>query len=296
MTTDHYHTLGISPDAEDVVVRAAYRALAQRYHPDRWQGDAQVANARMAEVNLAYEVLSDPTRRRAYDDERARTASDSEFESKSDPDVEAAFDTALQEVNERWAVAVSIFPDLATLRQELQRYSKSLAFSFVTVLLDTKKFQERNQIARAMERRFLERFFGTDSKITEFAKHLIGEGMRDAALLLNRLVDVMGSEVNPDLLIRKVEADSGIQRAREQAERELKLRRHRLELVDCVNVGYHSQAAQLAESFGNKVLEIPGGFLSGPSIQVTTPKGETLDFKNRVAFVYWVKSTLCPLV
>ena len=36
---DHYATLGVLPDAEDIVVRAAYRALAQRYHPDRCAAD-----------------------------------------------------------------------------------------------------------------------------------------------------------------------------------------------------------------------------------------------------------------
>ena len=35
---DYYRILGVLDDAEDIVIKAAYRALAQRYHPDRWQG------------------------------------------------------------------------------------------------------------------------------------------------------------------------------------------------------------------------------------------------------------------
>ena len=54
---DHYAVLGVSPAAEDVVIRAAYRALAQRYHPDKWGGDLKVANERMAEINAAFAVL-----------------------------------------------------------------------------------------------------------------------------------------------------------------------------------------------------------------------------------------------
>jgi len=36
MKKDHYQILGVIQDAEDIVIKAAYRALAQRYHPDKW--------------------------------------------------------------------------------------------------------------------------------------------------------------------------------------------------------------------------------------------------------------------
>jgi len=36
--TNHYSTLGLTPQAEPVVIKAAYRALAQHYHPDRFEG------------------------------------------------------------------------------------------------------------------------------------------------------------------------------------------------------------------------------------------------------------------
>ena len=65
--TDYYRTLGVLDDAEDVVIRAAYRALAQRYHPDKWQGDPAEATRRMVEINAAYAVLSDTEKRAAYD-------------------------------------------------------------------------------------------------------------------------------------------------------------------------------------------------------------------------------------
>ena len=61
---DYYRILGVLDDAEDIVIKAAYRALAQRYHPDRWQGDAGEATRRMAEINAAYAILSDTVTRR----------------------------------------------------------------------------------------------------------------------------------------------------------------------------------------------------------------------------------------
>jgi preprotein translocase subunit Sec63 len=60
-------------DAEDCVIRAAYRALCARHHPDRLPpGERQAAHERMSRINAAYEVLGDPARRAAYDAELAR--------------------------------------------------------------------------------------------------------------------------------------------------------------------------------------------------------------------------------
>lgn len=61
-----YDRLMISRDASPDVIRAAYRALSQRHHPDRHRGDATAARTMQA-INDAYAVLSDAERRRAYD-------------------------------------------------------------------------------------------------------------------------------------------------------------------------------------------------------------------------------------
>ena len=67
---DYYAVLGVNPGAEDIVIRAAYKALAQRYHPDRFQGPKDEAHRRMSELTQAYEVLADPIRRPKYDRRR----------------------------------------------------------------------------------------------------------------------------------------------------------------------------------------------------------------------------------
>jgi Zn finger protein HypA/HybF involved in hydrogenase expression len=66
MTLDPYKILKISRDAPDEVIRAAYKVLASKYHPDKNPGDE--ASARMMQhVNDAYALLSDPIRRSEYD-------------------------------------------------------------------------------------------------------------------------------------------------------------------------------------------------------------------------------------
>ena len=63
---DHYRTLGIGRDASDRDVKAAFRRLARRYHPDLNPGD-EAAEGRFKEINEAYEVLADPESRGRYD-------------------------------------------------------------------------------------------------------------------------------------------------------------------------------------------------------------------------------------
>ncbi len=69
-TLDPYRTLLVHPEADAEIIQAAYRKLAQRYHPD--VAGSPDAAARMAELNAARDLLADPERRAAYDRAAAR--------------------------------------------------------------------------------------------------------------------------------------------------------------------------------------------------------------------------------
>src|SRR5262245_48573890 len=64
---DYYKILGVSKKATEKEIKAAFRKLARKYHPDVNPGNKQ-AEAKFKEVNEANEVLSDPEKRRRYDE------------------------------------------------------------------------------------------------------------------------------------------------------------------------------------------------------------------------------------
>lgn len=68
---NYYELLEVSPNASAAVIRAAYKSLMQRYHPDKNSGNPAAAE-RASLVVQAYEVLSDSNKRSAYDLELKR--------------------------------------------------------------------------------------------------------------------------------------------------------------------------------------------------------------------------------
>lgn len=60
-----YTVLGVTPDADDALIKAAYRVKAAKYHPDTCKDPK--AHERMQEVNAAWELLKDPEKRKRYD-------------------------------------------------------------------------------------------------------------------------------------------------------------------------------------------------------------------------------------
>jgi curved DNA-binding protein CbpA len=196
--TDYYKILGVLPEAEDVVIKAAYKALAQRYHPDKWSGDPAEANRRMASINEAYGVLSDTAKRKQYDQSRSDAYQ---------PDDETGINDAAEGIaslTADWEIAVNYYPSLNDLLAELQRIDKTLGFTFMLILLENQLFSKGNEVALAIETDYLTKYFGSNYEIRDFAKELLLEGARGAAKELNSTVKVLGGSINAKDIISTI--------------------------------------------------------------------------------------------
>jgi len=203
---DYYRILGVLDDAEDIVIKAAYRALAQRYHPDKWQGDPAEATRRMSEINSAYAVLSDPVKRSVYDAQRDK----SQF--KEEP---PESEDANQSINKDWDIATKYYPDLRVAEKTLHTISPALAFTFRLTLIENKSFSNWVSVAKELEGHFFGKYFGNNPEVHAFAKELILEGRKDAAKELNEAVRVLGN-VDAEV-IERIAREFKTSRARERA-------------------------------------------------------------------------------
>lgn len=64
----HYDNLKVARNAPPEIIRAAYKVLCQKYHPDKYEGSRDSAERIMRIINAAYAVLSDPEKKKAYDE------------------------------------------------------------------------------------------------------------------------------------------------------------------------------------------------------------------------------------
>jgi len=105
--------------------------------------------------------------------------------------------------------------------------------------------------------------------------------------LRDKLVDVMGSDIHPYLLITRIDEDFGVSEA--------EARREKLASLIQSVFGYsnYNSARELMLFLDFSVNEISHGLFREPDICVTTPDKEILRFAARPLFVRWVRENLC---
>jgi curved DNA-binding protein CbpA len=203
MKTNFYQILGVLDDAEDVVIRAAYKALAQRYHPDKWTGNKEEANRRMQEINEAYEVLSDAIKRKKYD---AIKKDNSSYSGMSNYEKSKCSKISLIYEPEMVALLL-IYPELKKIESYLVKIDKRLQSIFRTYLFAIRNFEKLEDIqliADHVKNEFLKIYFGNNHDVIDFAEKLILEKNKDAAFMLNDLIYKLGSKVPADKVIKLV--------------------------------------------------------------------------------------------
>jgi hypothetical protein len=144
-----YSILGVLHDAEDIVIKAAYKAMAQKYHPDKFQGEAEYAKKRIQDINQAYEILSDPIERRKYDEMYREMQSDDDPQTQEIiyPDTNSFKKTRMM----NWTISIVLASSWVFMLTEVSSVFQIVAttvnfglflgvFSFTAVSLSTESF------------------------------------------------------------------------------------------------------------------------------------------------------------
>ena len=190
-----YHILGLSFESspEQQLIEAAYKALVKLYHPDLYKGDKKTLKRKITEINEAYTVLSNLSKKVEYDKklekfkiEKSFDFFDEEFEDKD------LFDKKY--IDEEWEIALLVYPELEKIKKKLSNYSYKLSLQFQFYLLETKEFNKFEEISNKFINAFLERKFGTSREIKDLSKILIEKNLKKNAKYLNKLIKVIGSK------------------------------------------------------------------------------------------------------
>ncbi len=197
---DYYQILGVSSDAEEIVIKAAFRALASKYHPDKYDGDKKIATSKMQEINEAYSILSDPKSRKKYD----QSIQDSEYEYSEQKET----DDILYQIESDWNEVTEYYPDLVRIASSLAIISRQIEFRFKVILLEKKDFKNRLKLAKEIKTEYLTKYFGNHIEIHDFAEELFKSKRTDVLKKLNRAINLLGPDADPELIIEKIENES----------------------------------------------------------------------------------------
>jgi curved DNA-binding protein CbpA len=217
---DYYAILGILPSADEAIIKAVYRALAKKWHPDTFVGDKRRAEEKLKEINEAYGVLSNATSRADYD--ARRNASSGQQREYDEPDAEERAPFEAERAAD-WKFVLEYYPAVENMRAELALFSNALALTFQVSLLELKAFAQAERIKSDLISQFLRTYFGKNEAIQAFAERLIRTGAKDSARELNRLIRVSGSPTDADArriidrISEKLAASEEAQRAAEAA-------------------------------------------------------------------------------
>jgi len=188
--SNYYTTLQINVCADIVVIKAAYRALMKKYHPDLSNKSTPETEQIIQEINAAYEILSDDVKRKQYDS----TLNQSEKTAYTNTD----FD--LNDYTEDWNIVIQYYPELKDIDAQLSKISTTLSFEFRAKLLDNKRFDSASDIADGIKLSWLTRYFGEDPQLRCRAEKLIEIGRRDIAKSLNKAIGCLGKGIKIEIL------------------------------------------------------------------------------------------------
>lgn len=190
---DYYAILGVLPSIDPDALKAVYRALMKKFHPDVFSGSKAEAERLSVAINEAYAVLSDPKLRAHYDSERGETDSRTKGQYDSQQDIRDSDALLTEEQKEAWNYIIAFQPIVVKHYESLMKWSSQLALQFQITIIELKLSYESEHVRTTLEKDFFHRFFGENEVIQTFVKKCLVEGRKDIAKELNKAIRILGS-------------------------------------------------------------------------------------------------------
>ena len=187
---DYYAILGISPNVEPEVITAAYKSLVKKYHPDVYNGTKKDSEKRIREINEAYSILSNKSKKTKYDDEFLKnksTGNFSDFNNSEFNDDGNIFDND-------WNILIEVFPNAENIRLDLSQLSQKLSFMYQLILLEQKMGGKAKKVADELKNDFLQRYFGKNMKVQELAYKALVNNEIEIAKEINKKIALLGND------------------------------------------------------------------------------------------------------
>lgn len=211
---DYYQILNVTASADTEVIKAAYRALAKKFHPDSSVTGGVPDAELFRRITEAYEVLIDPGRRKVYDESlsRRRTKTAAEEKSSTADCAEGMTDAEA----ELWRQAAELFPQLPIEYHRLTILSPPLGLQLQKALVTFREFKSATELANKLEGNFLKSTFGPSTEIQEAGRWCLSNGRGDVAAEILKL----------NSLFSKSLADSKLIAEANRNFKDVKLRKH----------------------------------------------------------------------
>ena len=181
---DYFAVLGVTPQADPAVMKAAYRALAKKYHPDHHTDSVGPAREKFLEVQEAYELLSDEEQLANYMHMRTRMQNE-----EAAAAMRNQRPTVYLRLDDRWDHLVREYPDLRQYHARFCLTSPKLGQQFKLIILGTSNKSSYRKIATRMKRQFYRRYFSYHRDLQTLARRLAGKRRRHALRELSREIN-----------------------------------------------------------------------------------------------------------
>jgi curved DNA-binding protein CbpA len=197
-----YDVLGLPQPSDIELVKATYKSLVKIYHPDIFKGDKDFAKERLAQLNAAFEFLSNKKQKNEFD-KKSQSQGKTEEQTEFDPDKNSnEFDEGIKLLKTNWDFACDYYPELQTLYNDLKFLGKEPSFAFMAYVVETKNYHDAANIASSLEDAFLTAKFSEDNNVKTIAKIALKKNQLVFAKELNRALKILGTSSSDKILMK----------------------------------------------------------------------------------------------